>query len=132
MFTPRHFANAYRQVGVQTGVNSATPHRLVAMLYEGFMEAIATARGALRDGRVEVKGRAIGHAARIVEEGLKAGLNLKDGGKLAADLDGVYRYVIVRLTQANLRNDEAALDECVALMQPLADAWNEIGARVPG
>lgn len=130
-FRPQHMANAYRNVGVETGVVGASAHRLVAMLYEGFMDAVATARGALREGRIEAKGRAIGHAARIVEEGLKAGLNLKDGGKLATDLDAIYRYVGLRLTHANLHNDEAALDECVRLITPLADAWKAIGVRMP-
>jgi flagellar protein FliS len=34
--------------------------------------------------------------------------------------------VSLRLTQANLKSDEAALDECARLMQPLADAWAAI------
>ena len=38
----------------------------------------------------------------------------------------------VRLTYANLKNDEAALDECVRLMGPLRDAWIDIGPKVEG
>ena len=55
---------------------------------------------------------------------------MKDGGKLAADLSDLYRYLCMRLTQANLRNDEAALDECAALLTPLRDAWAAIGTQV--
>jgi flagellar secretion chaperone FliS len=130
-FRPQMMAAAYRNVGVETGLAGASAHRLVEMLYEGFMESIAVARGALREGRIEAKGRAIGRAARIVEEGLRAGLNVQQGGQLAADLEALYRYVCIRLTHANLKNDEAALDECVRLMQPLAEAWKEIRTRVP-
>ena len=67
---------------------------------------------------------------RIVEEGLKAGLDLKEGGRLAADLSDLYAYVELRLTQANLRNDLAALDECKRLILPLRDAWASIGPQV--
>ena len=120
---PPQMAQAYRTMAAETGVAAANPHRLVAMLYDGFLEALAEARGAMRAGQIERKGRAVVRAVRIVEEGLRGGLNLDAGGRLAADLDQLYGYVVLRLTQANLRNDEAALDECQRLLQPLRDAW---------
>lgn len=119
-------ASAYQQVGLATGVAAATPHRLVLMLFDGFDEALAQALGALRDGPVETKCRAIGRAARIVDEGLKSSLDLEGGGTLAADLRDLYAYVSLRLVQANLNNDAAALQECRRLMQPLREAWASI------
>ena len=116
----------YSQVGVETGVANATPHQLVALLFDGFMEALAQGRGAMRNGHREAKGLAIGRAVRIVEEGLRAGLDLKAGGSLARDLDDLYSYLAMRLTLANLHSDEAALDECQQLVQPLQEAWTAI------
>jgi len=126
----QQFASTYHQVGTQTMVAGASAHRLVAMLFDGFVAAVHRARGAMRSRDVEAKGRAIGHAARIVDEGLRAALNLDAGGRLAVDLNDLYGYVGKRLTQAHLQNDEAALDECLHLMQPLRDAWTAIGATV--
>ncbi len=123
----RQFAGAYHQVGVQTMVAGASAHGLVALLFEGFMAAVHRAKGAIRQGDIAGKGQAISHAVRIIDEGLKAALDLKAGGKLAADLSDLYAYVCVRLIQANLNSDEAALDECVALVSPLRDAWQAIG-----
>lgn len=125
--SPQQFAAAYRQVGTETGVAAASPHKLVAMLFDGFMEALAQARGAMRAGQVEQKGRAIGRAVRIVEEGLRASLDLRAGGALAQDLNDLYAYLAMRLTLVNVRNDEAGLDEAQRLMQPLRDAWMSIG-----
>jgi flagellar protein FliS len=139
MFTSAHsspfgrtggMANAYARIGVETSVESASPHRLVSLLFDGYMDALTAARGAMRHGQIEAKGKAIGRAARIVEEGLKASLNLNDGGQLAQDLHALYDYLAVRLTQANLRNDESLLDECVNLVEPLRTAWREIGGEV--
>ncbi len=127
---PQQLAAAYRQVGAETAVAGASPHRLVQMLFDGYMDAIAQAKGALRDGRVDVKGRAIMRAVRIVDEGLRACLDLKGGGPLAQDLYDLYGYLTMRLTLANLRNDEAGLDECQRLMAPLRDAWISIGPQV--
>jgi flagellar protein FliS len=94
------------------------------------MESIVQARGAMRNGEIEKKGKAISRAARIVEEGLKASLNVAEGGALARDLNNLYDYLAKRLTLANLRNDEALLDECAQLVEPLRQAWRDIGTRV--
>jgi flagellar protein FliS len=123
----KQFAGAYQQVAVQTNVGAASPHQLVALLFEGFFAAVHRARGALRAGDILAKGQAIGHALRIVDEGLKSALDLQAGGKLAADLADLYAYICHRLMQANVGNDEAALDECLRLMAPLQEAWIAIG-----
>ena len=122
-------AGMYAQIGVQTGVNAADPHMLVSMLFEGALDSIAQARGAIRDGRMEAKGAAINRAVRIIDEGLKGGLNL-NSSTLAGDLSSLYSYLIVRLTHANLRNDDEALQECSRLVQPLRDAWSDIRPQV--
>lgn len=121
---PNH-SQAYRAVGVETGVDGASPHQLVAMLYSGLLDSVALARGALRDGHMERKAHELSRAHRIVEEGLKGGLS-PAGGALAEQLAGLYDYIGVRLVHANLRNDDAALAECVSLIEPLRDAWSTI------
>lgn len=118
----------YQQVGVETRLAGATPHQMVSMLFDGYMEAVAQARGALRDGQMGAKGAAIGRAVRIIEEGLRAGLDLRAGGSLARDLHELYGYLTMRLTLSNLHNDEEGLAECQRLMQPLREAWAAIGA----
>lgn len=130
--SPHSHANAYRQIGVQTGVDAASPHRLVAMLFDGFVEAVLRAKTAIAQGQIEQRGQAIGRALRIVDEGLKASLDLKGGGALATDLAHLYEYISLRLTYANLRSDTKALDECQALMQPLRQAWDSIAVQVDG
>ncbi len=124
--TSHALAGAYRTVGVETAVDGASPHRLVALLFEGFGDALAQARTAMARREIEAKCRAITRAVRIVDEGLRANLDLGAGGKLAHDLAALYAYVAVRLTEANSRNDAAALDECASLMEPVRSAWAAI------
>jgi flagellar secretion chaperone FliS len=130
MARPHAFAQAYRRHDVETRVAFASAHELITMLFDGYVDAVAQARGAMRKGEIEAKCRGIVRASRIVDEGLKAALNLRDGGPLAEDLRQLYDYVVVRLAQANLRNDERALDECLTLIQPLREAWAAIGPQV--
>jgi flagellar protein FliS len=102
------------------------------MLFDGFADAIAQARAALQRRDIEAKCKAITRAARIVDEGLKASLDVRAGGKLGEDLAALYGYVALRLTQANLNNDAAALDECQTLLEPVRSAWAAIGPSLAG
>lgn len=125
----KSFANAYRQVEVQTGVEGATPHQLVSMLFDGLFACMVRAQGAIRSGDISLKAEQLGRAVRIVDEGLKSVLDLKQGGALAADLNDLYAYIIVRLTHANAHGDEAAVEECKRLVSPLRDAWAAISPK---
>ena len=122
-------SNAYREVGVTSAVDGANPHRLIQMLYDGLLESIAQARGAMRANNVELKCHSLSRAVRIVEEGLHGGLDMASGGELAANLSLLYGYLSQRLTLANLRNDEAMLQECVDVVEPLRDGWSQIAAQ---
>ena len=121
-------ARMYQRVGVESQLATADPHRLVAMLFEGFMESVAQARGALRARHREAKAAACSRAMGILEDGLRGGLDLNGGGSLARDLDELYSYIAMRLTLANLRDDENALDECQRLVLPLQQAWASIAS----
>ena len=129
MYTPvsSRAANAYRQIGVQSGIDGATPHQLVQMLFDGLLQSLNAARGALQRGEIENKGAHIGKAVRILEEGLKGALNPVQGGELAVNLGTLYDYCITRLTMANLRNDLALVEEVVGLIEPVAQGWKEMG-----
>jgi flagellar protein FliS len=122
-------ASAYRKVSVETNVGQASAHALVDMLFDGLLLAVGSARVAIKNSDVAGKCKYISNAVRILEEGLKLGLNLKDGGELAANLNGLYGYCVQRLTEANLRSDDAALAEVIRLIEPVAGGWKQIGAN---
>ena len=125
-------AAAYKRVSLETSLDKADPHQLVNMLCDGLLQAVGTARAALARGEVAVKCEQITKAVRILDEGLKPALNLDKGGPLAANLNGLYGYCVMRLTQANLRNDDAALSEVIQIIEPVAQGWKQIGPSIGG
>lgn len=124
-FAARGRAGLYAKVGLETDVQSASPHRLVAMLFDGVFDAMSQAAAAIQAGNAELKGRSLVRAVRILDEGLRAGLDLS-AGQLATDLRELYGYVCMRLTQANVRSDLDAIAECQRLLSPVREAWNAI------
>lgn len=118
-------ATAYRQVGVASLVDGASPHRLIQMLFEGLIQCLNAARGALQRGEIEEKGRLINKACRILEEGLKASLDPSQG-EIADNLSALYDYCNTRLMLANARNDATLIDEVVNLIAPIAEGWSQI------
>ena len=118
--------NAYAKVGIESGVVAADPHKLIAMLYQGALLAIASARNGMMRKDIAAKGMAISKATLIIDDGLNASLDKEVGGELAKNLSSLYDYMISRLVAANLNNDMAALDEVARLLADLKEAWENI------
>lgn len=122
----RHAANAYAQVGMETAVDAANPHRLISMLFEGAIKACRQAKMEMAAGNIPVKCQLISQAMDIVLLGLKAGLNMEAGGELSQNLSNLYDYMSARLFLANAENDPAKLDEVSHLLEGLKDAWEQV------
>lgn len=118
---------AYEQVSLSTSIESADPHRLILMLFEGATAALNSAKFCIKDGNIPAKGASISKAIDIITNGLQASLDLKAGGELAERLAALYEYMSSRLLWANLKNDVAVLDEVLALLGEIHDAWRQIG-----
>ena len=121
-------ANLYSRVGVETDVGNASPHRLVALLFDGVFSAMNQARAAIVAGDIGLKARCLSRAVRILDEGLKSALDL-EAGQLARDLGDLYSWLCLRLTHANLHSDIKAIEECQRVLTPVRDAWMAIGER---
>jgi flagellar protein FliS len=117
---------AYAKVGVESGVTTADPHKLISMLYQGALLAIANAKNGLIRKDIPAKGAAISQAILIIDDGLKASLDKNVGGELAHNLAALYDYMTSRLLTANMSNDMAALDEVARLLTDLKGAWDSI------
>ena len=118
--------NAYRQVEAETSVFGADPHHLVSLLFDALQQSLGKVKIAMLSGDIAAKSQAIGRAVRILEEGLKAGLDIERGGELALNLRTVYDICTFKLTEANLRNSVALVDEVSRLIAPIADGWSQI------
>ena len=120
-------AKAYSKIGLETDVISGEPHRLILMLFDGALLCIQKGRSHLAAKRIAQKCQALSTAIEIVDMGLLASVDPRHDQEFANRLISLYRYVTMRLLQANVRNDVKALDEAEKILRDLRGAWLQIG-----
>ena len=104
-------------------VATASPARLLVMLYDRLVLDLAQAEEALRAGDRENASPKLLHAQEIVLE-LRVTLRMDvwDG---AAGLAELYGFLITEMIKANVQADADIAASCRALVEPLRDAWRE-------
>jgi len=123
----RNSAKMYARIGVETAVDSASPHKLILMLLEGALLSVSSASGLMREKRTEEKGAAISKAIDIIANGLKLSLvNTGTDSSIRGQLESLYDYMTARLMHANQYNDLSALDEVSGLLGDIKSAWDGI------
>ena len=108
---------------------TASPHKLILMLYNGALKYINQAESALSEGNHSSAHQYILKVQDIVYE-LIACLNEREGGEIAKNLKNLYLYVIDQLVQANIQKSIQPLAEARTVIQSIKDAWEAIGKEV--
>ncbi len=114
--------NAYQNY-LQDEVLSASPLKLVELLFRGALDAIGSARRHLRSGDIRARSRAISKAMAIITE-LSLALDHEQGGELSRNLARLYGYTEKLLILANTQQREPPLAEAERLLCTLLEAWN--------
>ncbi len=121
--------NAYQSVRKATLVEGATPHQLIAMLYDGALSNIAIAREHLMHGRRPDLHRNVDKALAIVQE-LQASLADIESNEISANLYELYSYICTTLIASERNMDDEGLGVCAHLLDVLRDAWQAISPEV--
>jgi flagellar secretion chaperone FliS len=126
MLSPRHHSSAlnqYRQTDLKSRIETASPHALVAMLYDNLDAALQAAAAAFSQNRSAVVTVQMGRARSLLAA-LEAGLDLDKGGSLAEMLQLVYRSMQRRLS--DVADYPAAINEVRVGVEDMAKAWGKL------
>lgn len=115
-----------KQQYLEQQVASASPERLLTMLYDRLLVDIDRAARSQDAGDWNDAGAHLLHAQQIVAE---LNSTLTDAWDGAADLRGLYTYLTGRLIVANVSRSPLATAECHEIVAPLRDAWHEASRR---
>ncbi len=109
---------------LQNQIATASPEKLLIMFYDGAIRFTLQASSAIVSGDIETRNYAVNRAVAIISE-LAATLDHKIGGKIAADLDALYNFMIRELHRGNSRNDQAPFATVEDLLTGLRETWVE-------
>jgi len=122
-------AQKYRSQQIIT----ASPAKVVAMLYDRAVRALHDAIAAIEAGDIESRWRHNNMAIEIVTQ-LAMHLDMERGGKIAENLDSLYRFALRRLPDVDLYNDPVPAREVIGILDPLRQSWHELAkqnAQIP-
>lgn len=119
--------NPYNQYK-QTSVETASPEKLILMLYDGAIKFINQAKISMDEKNIEEINKALIKTQNIISE-LIIGLNM-DTGEIARNLYNLYDYFQRRLVEANTKKDTGILDEVLGYLEELRDTWAEAAAKI--
>ncbi len=106
----------------ENAIKTASPARLVEMLYEKAIELLREAEQAMKENNLIKANEKIVKAQDILTE-LNISLDMEKGGEIAQSLRGLYNYMYKTLIEANLRRDVQKIDEVLYYVEQLLDAW---------
>lgn len=122
--------NALRNRYLGDSVNTASPGKLLVMLYDRLALDLERAGEAIAAGNREVANEQLVHAQAIVME-LQSSLKVEvwDG---AAGLSSLYSWLHTELVRANVEQSAAKVTSCREIVEPLRSAWHEAAVATAG
>jgi flagellar protein FliS len=124
MSYPTYGSSVYKEISI----NTASPAKLVVMLYEGAIRFLRQAEGDVRNKDFAKKSQSVDRAVAIIQH-LQGTLDLDKGGNVAFDLDRLYTYITSRIFEGSAKLDLKAFEEAIQLLTTLLSGWEEIARR---
>ncbi len=109
---------------------SASPAKLVAMLYERAITLLRETVEAIEAGDIERRWIANGKATDVISH-LWGTLDRERGGEIAENLNRLYGFMMMRLTMIDVENDAQAARDVIGLLEPLHRSWQELANGGP-
>lgn len=108
---------------------TASPHRLITMLYDGVIRFANQAISRIESEDIEGTNQAIQRMQDIVYE-LITCLNFDEGKDIAVQLNALYTYVIDLSVRSNLEKKIEPLQEAISIIKDIKSSWEQIGKEV--
>ncbi len=114
-------SNGYNQYK-SNAINTATPEELTLMLYNGLVKFLMQAQSGIEASNIEKANNGIVKAQAIIIEFMTT---LDMNYEVSQNLELLYDYMYRQLTQANLKKDNALVEEVLGMAKELRDAWSQ-------
>lgn len=107
-----------------THFETATPEKILLMLYDGAIRFLTIAANAMGDQQMETAHNNLLKGEAIIIE-LMSVLDMEVGGEIARNLFSLYDFMYHHLVKANLQRDPSPVREVIELLTDLRKTWAE-------
>ena len=104
---------------------TASPARLVVMLYDRAIYSLNDAINAIEAGDIERRWKSNKNANEVITH-LAMTLDFEKGGQIAQNLNDLYRFMLRTLVNVDVRNDPQPARDAIKLLEPLRQSWDQI------
>ncbi|MCZ6665929.1 MAG: flagellar export chaperone FliS [Gammaproteobacteria bacterium] len=104
---------------------SASPARLVVMLYDRAIYSLNDAVKAIEVGDIERRWKSNKNANEVITH-LALTLDFEKGGQIARNLNDLYKFMLLTLVNVDVRNDAQPARDVINLLEPLRESWDQI------
>jgi flagellar secretion chaperone FliS len=120
-------ARIYAEHQQLTAVSAASPVGLIVLAYDRLIDHLNIAAEQIALG--QDSGETCAKAIDLIDLGLRASLNLREGGEIAANLNALYAWALNEILMGRLRKDAEKIRSVVRVLIPLAEAWRTLSAQ---
>jgi flagellar protein FliS len=121
----RRNLKAYNKVNIESSIMGASPHQIIVMMFDGALQSIAIAKGAIERKDLELKSKSITKFIDIMSA-LRNSLDFDAEPVVSKRFDDLYAYCIDRIHDVSLKLEVAGIDEVTELLKPLRNAWADM------
>jgi len=121
----RQNLKAYKKVDIESTIMSSEPHQIILMMFDGALQSLAIAKGAIERKDYELKSQTVSKFINIVSA-LRNSLDFDSEPVVSKRFDDLYTYCIDVINDVSLSMDAARVDEIIDLIKPLRNAWFEM------
>lgn len=110
-------------------IMGASQSHLIVMLYREALVALKASLVAIERGNIEMRYKTSAKATNILAH-LYLTLDLERGGDIAKNLGQIYKYLLRRLPDVNLKNDPQPALEGARLLESLLNSWENLDMQI--
>jgi len=123
-----NYSNSRSALYKETAVTTASPARLVVMLYEGAVRFLTRAARDIRNQDLVGKAESVSRALAIIQH-LRLTLDTEKGQNIARELDRLYAYAISRVLDGSTKLEPRAIEEAIKVLSDLLPASEQIATK---
>ena len=104
--------NKYIKQYQASNVNTATPEKLMIMMFDGALQFLQKAKTAIKEGKLQERSQNIDGARKIIRELMRT-IDSENGNDVSKQLFKLYNKMAMNLIKANVQRNATLIDNVI-------------------